>query len=192
MPLLDGSHGNLANSGDDNIGGSSKLDPSSIYPYYSSNDNSTDCILSVLGTPQGMGALMLYYFIQPPIILVAGADVASCDNDAFGVNAKSDTISEDEDFIPQASTHANQNENSIGVELVVTLTTIKQGDFTSENHTVASKAVKKYFATSDYIQHSWHCIEILDAMPLASVGEGDKLTHEKVDELTTVDYYRNE
>ena len=50
----------------------------------------------------------------------------SSDNTAFGVNVKFDKHSENEDFILQASMHANQNYNSIDVEFIVNLPTIAQ------------------------------------------------------------------
>ena len=53
---------------------------------------------------------------------------------------------------------------------------------------MTSKVLTKYFATSDPVQHSWRCIEILDGMPpLAVNGEGAIFTLEEVDDLITVD-----
>ena len=55
-PLFGGYHVNLKNCSDGNSSGYSKLDPSSISPSSSSNDDSPACISSVIGSPQGVGA----------------------------------------------------------------------------------------------------------------------------------------
>ena len=58
------------------------------------------------------------------------------------------------------------------MELAVKFPVIKQIYFTSGVHIVKSKAFANYFETSDFIQHSRCCIEILDAIPLTATGEG--------------------
>ena len=48
-----------------------------------------------------------------------------------------------------------------------------------------------YFTTSDSIQYSWHCVEILDIIMLAATGKDANFTVEEFDELITVDYCRD-
>ena len=58
------------------------------------------------------------------------------------------------------------------MELVVNLLTIKQGDFTSNNNAVKSKALEDNFATSDSVHHAYRCLEILGIMTIAATEEG--------------------
>ena len=76
----------------------------------------------------------------------------------------------------------------MGTELVVNLPNIKQGHSTSGNQTVGSMALLDYFASSDSVQHSRRCVEILDTMPLPATGEGANFTLKEVDELIVIDY----
>ena len=63
----------------------------------------------------------LVFLIPTTAILKAGTGVISGDNTDFGVSKKSDANSDNEDLIPCASAHANQNDNSTVVKLVVKL-----------------------------------------------------------------------
>ena len=83
--ILDGSLGNLANHGDGNSNGYSKLNPSSIPLFYFTNYCSTAFIPSALGTPQAVGVIILYSFVQLPEILAEGAGGTSGDNATSGV-----------------------------------------------------------------------------------------------------------
>ena len=56
------------------------------------------------------------------------------------------------------------------VELVVSLPTVKKGDFTNRNQTVEYKALVNYFPTLDSVQKSKKCIYFFDAMPLVATG----------------------
>ena len=113
-PFVDGYHWNISNHGDDNINSSSKIDPSSLDPSSSSNDESTSCTPSMIGSPQGAGTIILSSFIQTLTILIEGLGGTSGNNSDFSVNAISDAIHGNEDCIPQASVHVNQNQNSMG------------------------------------------------------------------------------
>ena len=84
-PLVDLSYWNLANSGNGNIDGSSKIYPGSFFPYYSSNYDPDAFIHSFIGYPKGEGVPLFYSFIQTLYILTSGADDTSSDNDAFEV-----------------------------------------------------------------------------------------------------------
>ena len=133
------------------------------------NNESNDHNASILGSTKGVSTPLFPSFIQPPDILTAGMGGASSDNGTFGINTKSDAISGSQELITQSSMQA-KNVNSRGVELVVNLNTIEQGYFTSGNQTVKFKVLVNYFETQDFFQHSWHCIENLDKIPLASTG----------------------
>ena len=69
-PCVDGSHGNLASSGNVNRNGSARLDPSIIYPSSYYNDVSAYHIPSVLSYPQGSVAPLLSdkYMKDRPIL----------------------------------------------------------------------------------------------------------------------------
>ena len=116
---------------------------------------------------------------------MAGVGDASGDNSDFDVNAKSDTISENEGLIPQSSVYANQNENPTRMELVLNSPTIKQGYFTSRNHMVESKALMNDPATSDSIQNSWRRRYFLYPMLLDATVKGTNFTLEEVGEIIT-------
>ena len=62
----------------------------------------------------------------------------------------------------------------------------QKGCSTYGNHTVESKALEKYFTTSNSIQHSQSCVESLGEMPLATTGESAICPLEEVDDLITV------
>ena len=117
---------------------------------------------------------------------------ARSNNSDFIVNSESDAIAEKENFIPQASAHVNKNENSTDIELVENLTNIKKGYFTSGDNTLESKALKNYFATSDSVQHSWRCIEILGTMPVVATNKGDKFIIDEFGDIINVYYYIDE
>ena len=100
--------GNLANHGNGNINGSSKLDSYCCSSYYSSYDDATACTTSNLGFPQVMGNMLFSSFILTPSILAGGTGSASGDNSAFDSQAKSESIAENYDLISRASLYANQ------------------------------------------------------------------------------------
>ena len=91
-PLLDGSHGILGDSGNDNSNVSSKLDPYIFDPFFSSDDELNPHTPSIMGSHHGLGAMLLSYFIQTSTRLTAGMDSDSSDNSAFGIKNKSDAI----------------------------------------------------------------------------------------------------
>ena len=131
--------------------------------------------------------MLVSSFNQTPSIEKSAAGTSG-DDAAFGVREKSGTIAENEGLIPHASAHANKNDNSMGVKLVVKLITIEQGGFTNGGQTVEFKAFENYFATSDSVQHSRRYVEILDKIMLAATNDGPNFTLEEVDELITIDY----
>ena len=188
-PLLDGSHGNLSNYGDvdSDSDGYSKLDCSSLYPSSSSNDRTTARIPYVIDSIQGKEAPLLSSFIQNPAIFTAGSGVASSDNVAFGINIKSDAISGNRDFIPRAYVQVNKNVNSTGVELVVKLSTIKQGYFSSRKQTTQSQNILQLLSKSNTPRAAYI---VLYAMPLAVTFKNVNLILEKFDEIITVYYCR--
>ena len=108
-PLLAGYNGNLENRDNGNSNVSSNICPYILCPYYYSNDNSTSFNPSIIVTHRGTIPPLLSYFIETPTIFTVVADSASGDNATFGFNKKSGAISENEDFIPQAFGHADQN-----------------------------------------------------------------------------------
>ena len=181
-------HEILVNCGNGDSDGSSKLESSHLVPSSSANDTAAAHTPSGLGYLKSTNGLLLSSFNQTPAIENAGAGTSG-DNAAFSIRVKSGTFAENEDLIPHASVHVNLNDNSTGVELVVRLPIVEQEDFTAVDQTVESKAFKKYFATSDSVQHSRCCVENFDAMPVAATGEGANCTLEEVDELITTDYY---
>ena len=97
-------HGNLENCGNGDSDVSSKTDPSHLsrlshpFPIY-------------FYFLQRARAQLLYSLIPPTDIYMRGNASASSDNADFGVKDKSDTIYGNGDFIPRASSHANQNDN---------------------------------------------------------------------------------
>ena len=109
-PMVDESqvHGNIDNCGDsdgdsDNDGNSSsKLESSDHVPCYSINYTNKPSFIEV---NQGM-CMAFLCLIQKPVIAMVGAGTSG-DIAAFGVKAKSGTISEIKDFILHLSVHVN-------------------------------------------------------------------------------------
>ena len=123
-------------------------------------------------------------FIPTTDVATTGVGSTSGDYAAFDVKSKYDAIAENEDLIPHTHVHANKNEKSMRTELVVNLFSLEQGDFITGNYTVESNVLVNYFAASDYVHHSWCCIESLDE-------KGANFTLEEVGELITIDYCRD-
>ena len=101
-------HGNIDNCGDsdgdsDNDGNSSsKLESSDHVPCYSINYTNKPSFIEV---NQGM-CMAFLCLIQKPVIAMVGAGTSG-DIAAFGVKAKSGTISEIKDCILHLSVHVN-------------------------------------------------------------------------------------
>ena len=55
-----------------------------------------------------------------------------------------------------------------------------------------SKALAKYFATSDSAQHSRRCLEIFHPIPLAETSKPVNLTLEEVDDIIDIWYHIDE
>ena len=67
------------------------------------------------------------------------------------------------------------------------LSTMEQGVFTFGDQMVESKVLIKYFATQYSVQYSRHCVEILDAIPLAATIKDANFMLEEFYEIVNFD-----